>query len=507
MSKKLKLTYVKSKSELEENLRCGANPIYFMNTHVRIPHPIRGDIPFKLFPYQMGLITCYLKYRYTVCLKPRQMGVSMLIAGYVLWVALFHTQKSITVVSIKQSVARSLLRRIKYMYERLPKYLRVEIINGGAGAYGTADEMLFANGSEIKVTSSSEDAARADSLSLLVMDEVAFQRYASQIWGSAQPTLSTGGQAILLSTAFGMGNFFHQTWVGATESSNGFYPIKLDWRMHPERNEAWYNDQKKLLGEKRTMQEIDCNFLKSGYTVFNLSNIRSIEERLLNLNYESYENGNLRLYFDYNPDHEYTIGADVATGHSRDYSAFSIMDENGKEYACFKGKIGIREFGHLLIKWGIRFGTALLAPEANAIGEGIIAVLQEQFYPNVYNRVHSTLKVGEIYAGESLIQGWYTTGKTRHEIITRMDDDLNDELVEVNNPFFVNESYTFIYNHQNRAVALGKEISRGSTDMYEDDENNSGIYTDDAILGECITNYVRQHPARFRQNLPFSSGG
>lgn len=505
--KKLKLTYVRNTTEMEEYVKCSRSPMYFINTYVRIPHPMRGEIPFKLYPFQIGLLLAYLKYRYTVCLKPRQMGVSMLIAAFALWMALFHTHKNITIVSIKQSVARALLRRIKYMYERLPTFLRVEVVNGGAGQYGTADEMMFANRSEIKVTSSSEDAARSDSLSLLIMDEVAFQRYATQIWGAAQPTLSTGGQAILLSTAFGMGNFFHQTWTGAVQNmSNGFFPVKLDWRMHPERDQLWYDEQLRVLGEKRTAQEIDCNFLKSGYNVFNLEKIRAIEDRLLTLRKQVFENGNLYVYFPYDPKRTYTIGADVSTGHSRDFSAFSIMDDLGREAACYKGKIGIRQFGHLLMKWGQKYGTALLAPEANAIGEGIISVLQEAYYPNIYNRVHSTLKIGDIYREESLIQGWYTTGRTRHEIITRMDDDLNDDLVEVNNPFFVQESYTFIYNEQNKPIALGKELGRGSVheDMYED--QSTAIYTDDSILAECITNFVRQNPARFRGNLPFGSG-
>ncbi len=45
----------------------------------------------------------------------------------------------------------------------------------------------------------------------------AIVRWASAIWAAAFPTLSTGGfsSAIINSTPYGMGNFYHSTWVDA----------------------------------------------------------------------------------------------------------------------------------------------------------------------------------------------------------------------------------------------------------------------------------------------------
>ena len=61
-----------------------------------------------------------------------------------------------------------------------------------------------------------------------------------------QSTLSTGGNSIILSTPNGVGNFFHRTWVGSEEETNGFNPIKLHWSVHPERNEDWRQNQETL---------------------------------------------------------------------------------------------------------------------------------------------------------------------------------------------------------------------------------------------------------------------
>ena len=73
------------------------------------------------------------------------------------------------------------------------------------------------------------DAGRSEALSLLVFDEAAFIDKIEDIWVSAQSTLSTGGNAIILSTPNGVGNFFHKTWVGAEEEQNGFNTIRLHW--------------------------------------------------------------------------------------------------------------------------------------------------------------------------------------------------------------------------------------------------------------------------------------
>ena len=65
----------------------------------------------------------------------------------------------------------------------------------------------------------------------MILDEAAFIEGADEIWTSAQATLSTtGGQAVLISTANGMGNFFHKTWVDSEAGENDFNRTLLDWR-------------------------------------------------------------------------------------------------------------------------------------------------------------------------------------------------------------------------------------------------------------------------------------
>ena len=44
---------LKSKqSQISEIVRCGKDPVYFMNKYLKIQHPLKGLIPFKTYEFQ-----------------------------------------------------------------------------------------------------------------------------------------------------------------------------------------------------------------------------------------------------------------------------------------------------------------------------------------------------------------------------------------------------------------------------------------------------------------------
>ena len=99
--------------------------------------------------------------------------------------------------------------------------------------------------------------------------------------GFGSTTLATGGGAIVLSTPYGTGNWFHKTWVSAENNENDFLPIKLPWWVHPERDENWRKRQDELLGDPRlAAQECDCDFSTSGDIVFILNGLILLKKPL-----------------------------------------------------------------------------------------------------------------------------------------------------------------------------------------------------------------------------------
>lgn len=818
--------------------QCKVNPFYFAN-FVYIIHPVRGKVKFNLYEYQRAVLWYFLNYRFNIILKFRQAGLTELIALFCLWLAMFNDNKNIQIISIKDMVAKRVLKRIKYMYKNLPEWLKTPVTQTRGDSFGTATVLEFVNGSSITSVPTTEEAGRSEAVSLLVIDEAAIVRWADRIWAAAFPTLScaiystpilyqkkvslgkingkekfrlytkvielgsicpkergvkeisseevytlthegnwrkithtqnkgnletwyvedthgniggytpahrlfttsgwktvreiieedlnivgvdtkikdfrdvntitkpplveeikpikdfpdfyisnlgnvyrkkkgnltkvaqrknkfgyfrvglsggtkretgdcknqgksklfqrnvhvlvaeaflgqkpngyqvdhidndkshnyitnlryvtpkeniekaykenlglylnpisgdrlpdlvkrgkilemrkqgysykeianevypdnlqaskfvkrifeerggrvyiskltlvkktiepiydiqvegdhsyisadgfvnhnTGGSAILNSTPMGIGNFFHKQWVDAKNGDSFFNAIRLYWQMHPERDDEWYSSMSKSLGPRRTAQEIDGDFLSSGATVFDLNCIRAIEECLpYPDDYVSIEqNGRLYIKRFAKPGERCFIGADVAIGRANDYSAFSVMNRHGEELAYFRGKINPSKYANLLMHTGKRFNNALIAPESNDIGLAVTSKIQDHGYPNLYYAKKLLKKKGKSKPEAEDIPGWYTTTSTRPIIIDELEEDIRFDNVSIIDKFFVDESYTFIFDSRNRPVAMGKDKANDDN-LYEDD----AVYTDDCIMAKAITNYIRK---------------
>lgn len=473
------------------------DPIYF-SEFVKVIHPIKGKVPFDLYPYQKRVLIAFMQHRFNIIKKFRQGGLTELICLFCLWLASYHINKNILILSIKDRVAKKVLRRIKYMYKNLPKHLQTPVVNGRGADIGTASELEFINGSVITSIPTTEDAGRSEPASLVVIDEAAIIRMAGKIWAALAPTLSTGGAGILNSTPYGVGNFYHETWVEACSGTNGFNAINLKYYMHPDYDEKWYAQMKAMLGPRRTSQEVDGDFLSSGNTVFDLLDIRELEDRLddhpvipqasLPASFRKLRNykGALRIYLLPKPNEQYFLGADISTGRSRDYTTFSVVNKEGIQYASFRAKIPIDETTKLLFRVGTIYNNALLAPESNDIGLGVASGLQALKYPNLYYSRRLLKEKGQSKPTIDKIPGWYTTSKNRPVIIAELETDVRENSITIKNPFFCQEAYTFIFDDQNRPVAMGKN-SRNSGGS-EDTE----VFTDDSIFAEAIANHIRK---------------
>lgn len=474
--------------------------VFLFSTFCWVINPVLGRVKFDLYPYQKAVLYQFLKERFNIILKFRQAGITELIAMYCLWLTMYHPNKKVNIISIKDTVAKKVLKKIKFMYKNLPWYLQTPIINGRTGEYGSASTMEFSNGSIIESIPTSDQAGRSESLSLLVIDEAAIVRWASTIWASAFPTLSTGGSAIVNSTPYGVGNFYHSTWVDAVSGNSPLNPIRLRWQMHPDRDQDWYNEMATALGPKRTAQEIDGDFLSSGNTVFDLADIKGIEEMLSD--YPPLRvrlGGQYREFNDPDPNTEYFIGADCSTGRATDYSSFTCMSKDGEEAAIYKGKIPLDKYARLLGDTGEKFNFATLAPEANDIGMAVVIKLQDEGYPNLYYARKLLKKKGKSRPEEELVPGWITTQKNRTVIVEGLEKDIREDSVIIKDPFFVQEAYTFIYDGMGRPVAMGKhKLNSSSVDI----DLEGQTYSDDDIFGKAICNHIRKTTNRNTVVLP-----
>lgn len=232
-----------------------SDPVFFIKTFCKIQHPIKGVVPFKLYPFQEELVQTIIDNPYVVVNKSRQLGISTVSAAFCLWYCIFHHTKNILVIATKRDVAKNFVDKCKFMYENLPsglkKFAPLTIDNAQEIGFGHTN-------SKIKAVGTSKDAGRSEALSWLFVDEAAFIKDMDDIWTSIWPTLSTGGRCMMLSTPEGTSNIFYQTYAQAKSGENDFVAVDLPWDVHPDRDEDWKEKQIKTFGQKRFDQEYDC---------------------------------------------------------------------------------------------------------------------------------------------------------------------------------------------------------------------------------------------------------
>jgi hypothetical protein len=466
----------------QEYLKCASDPIHFMKKYCFIQHPQRGRIQFALYPFQEKVLALFQDNPYSIILKSRQLGISTLTAGFSLWLMIFHKDKNILCIATKQDTAKNMVTKVKFMYENLPSWLKI------SAEENNKLTLRLANGSQIKATSAASDAGRSEAVSLLLIDEAAFIENIGEIWASAQQTLATGGGCIALSTPYGTGNWFHQTWVRAEEKVNDFLPIRLPWFVHPERDQAWRDRQDELLGDPRmAAQECDCDFSTSGDVVFYPEYIEYYEKTYIKDPLERRgADRNLWVWEPCDYSRTYMVVADVARGDGKDYSAFHIIDvENNTQVAEYRGQLGTKEYGHLLVGIATEYNEALLVVENNSIGWATIQTVIDRGYQNLYY----SPKSGEVRADSyfdqymdtsKMVPGFTMSSRVRPMVISKFQEYLSDKGVTFQSKRLLEEMKTFIWRNGRPEAQQG--------------------YNDDLVMSFGTAMYMRDTAFKFKQH-------
>ena len=415
---------------MKEILKCGKDPVYFINNYARITHPQRGLIPFHLYDFQEDLVNDFTDHRFNIILKARQLGISTISAAYVVWLMLFHREKNVLVIATKFGTASNLVKKVKNILKNIPEWLQIATVT-----IDNRTSFELSNGSQIKASSTSGDAGRSEALSLLVIDEAAHVDGLDELWMGLYPTLSTGGRCIALSTPNGVGNWFHKIYTEAEQKTNDFYATKLPWDRHPDRDEEWFEKETRNMSRREIAQELECNFNMSGETVFHGDHIAEIQEMVLEPKYRTGFDRNYWIWKEYDPSKDYMISADVARGDGRDYSVFHVFNLAEMEIVAeYQGKVTPDVFSDMLSNAGREYGNCMLVVENNSVGYSVLEKLRERNYPNIYHSIKSTHEYVDQIQAESrsnAVAGFTTSSKTRPLVIAKMEEFVRNKLIKV----------------------------------------------------------------------------
>lgn len=467
-----------------EWLRCAKDPVHFMKKYCNIQHPQRGRILFNLYPFQEKVLKLIHENDYAIVNKSRQLGLTTLAAGYALWLMTFHRDRNILCIATKQDTAKNIVTKVSFMYENLPSWLKEKTEENNKLT------LRLRNGSQIKATSASSDAGRSEAVSMLIIDEAAFIDGIEEIWASAQQTLSTGGRALVLSTPYGTGNWFHRMWVRAVENEEGnqFLPIRLPWHVHPERDQAWRDRQDELLGDPRiAAQECDTDFNTSGDTVFYSEQLDFIEQTTLQEPVEM-RGPHKDLWIWESPDYsrEYMVVADVGRGDGRDFSGAHVMDiETNTQVAEYKGKLSPKEFGYFLVGLATEYNEAILVVENANIGWATLDAIEGRGYKNLYYSPKSQRMTAESYirhyeGNAEMVPGFTMSQRTRPLVINKFREMLSDNSVTIRSRRLWGEMKVFIWRNGRAEAQSG--------------------YNDDLVMPMSIGQFLRETSLKFQQD-------
>jgi hypothetical protein len=395
---------------------------------------------------------------------------------------LFHKDKTVLCIATKQSTAVNMVDKVQFMYQQLPAWLRGKEKPDSNNKLS----LKLSNGSQIIASSAASDAGRSYAVSLLLIDEAAFIDGIDRIYTAIKPTISAGGGCIALSSPNGIGNWFHKTWVGALSSENSFLPIKLPWNVHPERDAAWFENEKTNMGPQEIAQEYECDFLASGNNVVTNDILEYYEQNHIMDPVERRGMAGDYWIWEYpDPSETYVVSADVARGDGSDYSTFHVLaTKSHRQVAEFKSKISTREFANNLITAATEYNSALLVVENANIGWDVINSITERGYTNLY---HSP-KGGDmsidnfVYKMENdqTIPGITNKSTTRPLFISKLESSLRGKEFIFHSKRMLEELRTFIWHHGKAQAQSG--------------------YNDDLVMALSFGLYIRDTALVYHQN-------
>lgn len=250
----------------EKKRRSFKNNLFeFIDIAIHIEDKTQSNIvsKFNLWEGQKDVLKDFLKHRLNIILKARQLGISWLTLAYAMWKLVNFMGFTIVALSKTEIDAKELVRRLEFMLRYMPDWIIRAKENKKEGlpywettaltvtVYHPNGEKSVFNG-----MSAGRDSGRSFTADLVILDEWAFQQFAREIWNAAYPTINRkgGGQVIGLSTAKRM-TLFEEIWKKSVAKLNTFNNIFLSWRVDPRRDDAWYEQTKKDMGEHDTKVE------------------------------------------------------------------------------------------------------------------------------------------------------------------------------------------------------------------------------------------------------------
>lgn len=418
----------------------------------------KGPIPFVLYDYQQDFIRAFWHHRELIVLKARQIGMTETVAALAVYCIHHFPGWTIIILSQDLETVNEAMAKCRVAYDYLPDAVRIPVINTAI-----ISRIALVNRSRIIVKPTTANSARSLAAQVLIIDEWARQApyLQAQVFAAAAPTARSAGNRIIgMSTANGVGNFFHQQWVKATEGDSAMTPIFLPWSVRPGRDQAWYDHATANMEPWQSSQEFpsdaDEAFILSGRPRFDIDALKTMQGatpvRTLDLGVapDGKALGHGVIWEMPRENGRYVLGVDTAEGLEKgDYSAAVVLDyQTGLDVAELHGHWEPEEFARHLATLGRLYNDAYAVVEANNHGAStILAMVTIEGYTHLHYQQDPFGTVSER-------PGWKTTTTSKPVMIDALASTIRGRL-PYHNSAFVSEAMTYVIAENGSTNASG----------------------------------------------------
>lgn len=410
------------------------NPYLFCKNFMKIKNKSGEIVPFAFNNLQRDFLNN--KKKFNIILKSRQLGFSVMVCAYAIWLAITKKNSVCMLLSMSDESTRAIYNKLKQIYMSIPEELRPELIRNNRS------ELQLANGSIISAsTLGRSDKGRGNTADLIHISEFAFVKseIASKQLLSLEQTLNATGTLIVETTANGL-NFFHNMYIKSKRKENAYQSFFYNYvdgkdmfvEQYEEYWQIWKSQHNGKTFSKNDLteeeQEImnnypnadlkmmcwrrlkinnssldqfnqeypltdDLAFISTGANVFDNRRVSSVLQSILlqknkyikkpnNLPHElsKFYGKSFFIYQIPKVGERYYIGVDTSEGLGRDYSTCVVLNKDGEEVAMFKNnKIKPYEFAEIVNKLGHYYNKAYLTVEKASGGHSVIERLRYTF--------------------------------------------------------------------------------------------------------------------------------
>ena len=435
--------------------------------------------------------------------KSRDMGVSWMILYVFTHLWLFESGSDFRVGSRKEDYVDklndidTLLEKVRFNLKRQPlwmlprrfnpdehaSYMRIINPENGNAIVGESANPSFASGGRRKAILLDEFAKWDDSV-------------AEASWTS---TADVAPCRLVVSTPVGSGNKFAQLANGTKEKIK---KTTLHWTLHPEKSKnayflsegikvsiespekahalwrqetkvksSWYDAEAERRSDKDLAQEVDIDYLRSGFPFFNLQALgrqriwqfikRSLPDspipygnfikvKLVDIDniieIREVDGGWLRIFELPKTDYQYVVSADTSEGLPKgDESFLVVRDKHTRNVvACANGLFKTDEFAIKLQQAAKLYNAAKTAPENNNHG---YSVCQDLITMDC--DLYRTKRVSPADGKETITKaGWTTDARTRPTMLDQLEEEIRKDAIELRDEVLIGQCKTFVRNEK-----------------------------------------------------------